>query len=72
MDRFTKEEANVLTTAGFASFCHSLRNSMTYERAYEATEAVHQRVHGNGDRKYSDFSSFQRVSTRLKQKAPTS
>lgn len=58
---FTLEEANVLTTEGFAAQVERLRNNKTRMDAYEATEVIHQRVHFQHKRKYSDYDSFRRL-----------
>lgn len=69
-DRFTKEEANVLTAEGFRAYCIALRNSMTHIQAYEATEVIHQRVHKDGKRKYAEFTSYERLAYLKKKASP--
>lgn len=76
MDKlFTQKQARVLTPEGFYKCWLEFLAHSTREKAYEATERLHQEVHESGSRKYSDFNSFEisawRFKKRQKQTSPT-
>ncbi|WP_077920422.1 hypothetical protein [Spirosoma sp. 209] len=57
----TVEEAGTLLTPFFYQYWFNIYRTqdVTREKAYELTEAVHQRAHPLGKRKYQDFSGFE-------------
>jgi hypothetical protein len=69
MDRlFTRQEAQVLTKRGFYEIWLQNQQSTTRERAYEETEKLHRQVDMAGKNMYSDFSSFDRQTWKMKRR----